>query len=130
MKKNLILAGTFLFSLVAFSQTNFVNSKWKPQTESPRIKYLEFKKDSLSILFTSGREAEVMNFSQNHDSLVVKKISGTSACAIGVEGWYRIEWLINDEKFLLHKISDDCSGRALGFTSNSFEKIHNENDKN
>jgi len=68
MQKNFILTFTFLFSFTAFSQTSLINSKWKPQTDAPRI-LLDFKKDTLSILFTSGREPEVMAYSQHHDSL-------------------------------------------------------------
>ena len=122
MKKNFILTFTFLFSLAAFSQTSLTNSKWKPQTDAPRI-LLDFKKDTLSILFTSGREPEVMVFSQHHDSLQIKKVSGTGTCAIGAEGWYHIEWFKNGEQFLLRNLSDDCNGRTAAFTANRFERM-------
>jgi hypothetical protein len=125
MKNIFILACSLICSSGIFSQFRLANSKWKPQTEAPRIQ-LDFKKDTLSILFTSGREAEIMVFSQHHDSLLIRKISGTGSCPAGVERWYRIEWLDNGEKFLLHNINDDCSGRIAGFTANSYERIHNE----
>ena len=131
MKKNLILACTLLFSLVAFSQNTLVNTKWKPQTESPRIQHLEFRKDTLLILFTNGREPEIMSFSQRHDSLLIKKISGVgAACPLGAEGLYRIEWLANGEKLVFNNINDDCPGRVQGFISHHFERVRRENQKN
>ena len=122
MKKIFFLLTILLFSLAGSSQTSLVDSKWKPQTDAPRI-LLNFKKDTLSILFTSGREPEVMIFSQHHDSLQIKKVSGTGACAIGTDGWYRIEWFGNGDQFLLRNISDDCNGRAAAFTANRFERM-------
>jgi hypothetical protein len=122
MKKIFFLMIVFLFSLAGSSQTSLVDSKWKPQTDAPRI-LLDFKKDTLSILFTSGREPEVMIFSQHHDSLQIKKVSGTGACAIGTEGWYRIEWFSNGDQLLLRNINDDCNGRAAAFTANRFERM-------
>jgi hypothetical protein len=131
MRKNLILASTLLFSLVTFSQATLVNTKWKPQAESPRIQHLEFKKDTLLVLFTNGRQPEVMSFSHRHDSLLIKKISGEGgACAIGAEGLYRIEWLADGEKLVFSNINDVCPGRVRGFITNPFERVRSENPKN
>jgi len=64
-----------------------------------------------------------MIFSEHHDSLQIKKVSGTGACVVGTEGWYRIEWLGNSDQFLLPNLSDDCNGRAAAFTANRFERM-------
>jgi hypothetical protein len=125
MKKSFMLACTLIFSSCAFSQVSLENSKWKPGVKTARIQ-LDFKKDTLSILFTSGREAEIMTYSLHHDSLLIRKISGTGSCPAGTEAWYHIAWLDNNEKLVLQNITDDCTGRIAGLTANAFERIRNE----
>jgi len=78
---------------------------------------LEFKIDSFLFFFSQEPgKPELMIFSQHQDSLFLRKISGISPCPDGYEGWYRIEWLENGEKFLLHDLSDHCRGRVNCFT--------------
>ena len=104
----------------ANSQSSLVNTKWKGKTEFPSLAevQLEFKTDSFSFFFSQDTSRpELMTFSQRNDSLLLKKISGISPCADGTEAWYRIEWLENGEKFLLHDLSDICRGRVRCFTT-------------
>jgi subtilisin family serine protease len=111
-----ILTAAFInfFALQATGQIQISNSKWKGQTEVPRTTDidLEFSKDTFKIF--SGRGIEVMLYSQYNDSLFIRKISGNSQCPEGAAGWYRIEWLENGEKFLLHVINDSCTRRVNG----------------
>jgi hypothetical protein len=108
----------FLF-LSAIAQTQIINTKWKAQTAVPRTADidLEFSKDTFKINGPSGRGIEIMLFSQQNDSLYIRKVSGPSPCPGATEAWYRIEWLENGEKFLLHLLGDSCTRRANGIKS-------------
>jgi hypothetical protein len=103
MKVLLFAALLQFLTLHVFAQISISNSKWKGQTEVPRIVNidLEFSKDTFKIF--SGRGVEVMPYSQYKDSLFIRKISGNSH-----------EWLENGKKFLLHVINDSCTRRING----------------
>lgn len=118
MKKNVMLVYLIFTSAVSFPQIPLASSKWNAHTEvpGPIDLVLEFKTNEILIFLKDGQEAERMTFSQHHDSLFIRKISGMSPCPEGAEVWYRIEWLENGEKFLLHNINDSCPDRVKGFT--------------
>lgn len=116
MKKFLFIAMVQLSALVALSQISISNTKWLVHTEmpQPRDLVLDFKKDTLRILDEQGNETSSATFLQRNDSLLIRKVSGRSPCPDGSEGWYRIEWLENGDKFLLHILSEDCRYRIYG----------------
>ena len=131
MKIILCAAVIILLKLHTIAQIQISNSKWKGQTEvpSPADIDLEFTKDTFRIIGQSGREFEVMLFSQHNDSLHLRKIAGASPCPGGTEAWYRIEWLENGEKFLLHLINDSCARRANGMKAIRInQRIHPANE--
>ena len=74
---------------------------------------------------TSG-EVGTNYFIQRNDTLIIRKISGSSPCPEQAQGIYRIEWWENGNKFRLYGISDECEGRIGVFTVNSFERIHDK----
>jgi cell wall-associated protease len=115
MKKLLFLVTVQLFTLIAVSQFSISNTKWMVHSEIPQPGDLimDFKKDTLSSFLMNGTEIGRSVFSQHNDSLLIHKLAGTSPCPIGSEGWYRIEWLENGEKFLLHLIEDECYARSV-----------------
>lgn len=119
MKFFLTAGFVILLTLHASAQLQISTSKWEGQTEVPRQTdiLLEFSKDTLKITGVRGREFEVMVFSQHHDSLYIRKVSGASPCPDGTGAWYRIQWTENGEKFLLRLISDTCTRRSNGITA-------------
>lgn len=125
MKKILVLFSTILFQTMAFSQNSFFNTRWKPLAEDPRIQEMSFKRDTLTVTFTSPEDVQVLRFAQYHDSLMIKKISGRGKCPETAEGWYRVEWINNGDKVLFYLIKDDCDGRSPGMITYAFEKMSN-----
>lgn len=127
MKKYIIFGCVQLVSIIAISQTQLENSRWKIHTEVPRSANLqyEFKKDTLTVFNESGVAVQSMLFSQQHDTLYLKMVSGTSPCPIGVEGWYNIVWQENGGKFLLKNIKDGCTARTNRLTNMQvIQRIH------
>lgn len=118
MKKYIIMSFVLFSSFITFSQTNLENSKWKIHTEIPRSSDLqyEFKKDTLVVFNDSGIETQRMLFSQQHDTLYLKMLSGTSPCPIGTEGWYTVVWQENGQTFSLKVIKDGCGSRINRLT--------------
>ena len=74
---------------------------------------------------TSG-EVGTNYFIQRNDTLIIRKISGSSPCPEQAQGIYKIEWLENGNKFRLYGITDECEGRIGVFTVNGFERINNK----
>jgi cell wall-associated protease len=116
MKKILFIIIAQLFVLIAVSQISISNTKWLVHTDVPQSRnlVLDFKKDTIRILDEQGNETSSATFLQHNESLLIRKVSGRSPCPDGSEGWYRIEWLENGEKFLLHVINEDCRYRIYG----------------
>ena len=104
------------FRVDAYSQISISNTKWMVQTVSPQPRnlVLDFKKDTLRLIDEQGNETGSATFMQRNDSLFIRKVSGRSPCPDGSEGWYRIEWLENGDKFLLHILNEDCRYRVYG----------------
>jgi len=115
MKKLLFLVTAQLFALIAVSQFSISNTKWMLHNEIPQPGDLimDFKKDTFSTFLMNGTEIGRGIFSQHNDTVLIRKLSGSSPCPVGSEGWYRIEWLENGEKFLLHLIKDECDARSM-----------------
>ena len=74
---------------------------------------------------TSG-EVGTNFFIQRNDTLMIRKISGSSPCPEQAQGSYLIEWFENGNKFRLHGINDECEGRIGVFTINPFERIRDK----
>ena len=108
-----------------FAQNSISNTKWKATLLIPHAVDVNFtfKKDTLSITTQTSEEVGTIFFIQRNDTLMIRKISGSSPCPEQSQGLYRIEWLENGNKFRLHGISDECEGRAGVFTTNPFERI-------
>ena len=105
-------------SFITFSQNSLENSKWKIHTEIPRSSDLqyEFKKDTLIVFNDSAIETQRMLFSQQHDTLYLKMLTGTSPCPAGTEGWYTLVWKENGQTFSLKVIKDRCGSRINRLT--------------
>ena len=118
MKKYILMLFMLFSSFITFSQNNLENSKWKIHTEIPRSSDLqyEFKKDTLVVFNDSAIETQRMLFSQQHDTLYLKMLSGTSPCPIGTEGWYTVVWQENGKTFSLKVIKDGCGSRINRLT--------------
>jgi len=116
MKKFLFIVLAQLSALVAASQFSIANTRWMVHTEIPfsRDLVLDFRKDTIRVFTADGVETSSALFSQHHDSLYIRKLSGRSPCPDGSHGWYGIEWRENGEKFLLHVIEDSCRSRVYG----------------
>ena len=115
--KMIITATLVIFlSVCVNSQITISNTKWLVHTEmpEPRNLVLDFKKDTLRLLDEQGNETGSATFMQRNDSLFIRKVSGRSPCRDGSEGWYKIEWLENGEKFFLHILAEDCRYRVYG----------------
>jgi len=87
--------------LIVASQFSISNTKWMVHTEIPQsadVRF-EFKTDTFRVLTISGMETGSALFFQHNDSLLIRKLTGSSPCPVGSQGWYRIEWLENGEKF-------------------------------
>ena len=114
MKKLMLLVLGELFTLIGTAQMSILNTKWLLHSEipAPNNTVMEFKKDSAFVFNEAGEQIGSISFVQRNDSLLVHKVSGTSPCAVGSEARYRIEWLENGEKFLLHLLNDDCPARS------------------
>lgn len=124
MKCGLILLIIILSSENLKSQT-ISNSNWKGTLLIPYavdVKFT-FKKDTLYITTETRQEVGTLVFTQRNDTLMIRKISGSSPCPEQTQGIYRIEWLEKGNKFRLHGISDECEGRIGVFTVNPFERI-------
>lgn len=102
-----------------FAQTLINNTSWDAHTTIPRSMdlRLEFARDSFSIYRLNGRLAETSYFSQKNDSLLIRKLWGVTPCSSGYEAWYKIEWVDNGNKFILHNLSDTCRQRANSWTN-------------
>jgi hypothetical protein len=114
MKNLMLLVLCELFTLIVTAQMSLSNTKWLLHSEIPRPNntVMEFKKDSAFVFNEAGEQTGSLTFVQRNDSLLVHKVSGTSPCPVGSEGWYKIEWLENGEKFLLHLLDDACPARS------------------
>ena len=126
----IILTGIiiFFFTLGTIGQNSISNSKWKGVFLIPHAVDVNFtfKKDTLYITTGTSEEVGTIFFTQQKDTLMIRKISGPSPCTEEAEGRYRIEWLENGNKFRLHGISDECDGRIGVFTVNPFERIRDK----
>lgn len=111
-----LLQGVTLYS---FGQTSISNTKRDATISVPQSieMRLEFANDSFTIYRVNGRVAEICYFSQKNVSLLIRKLSGVSPCSSGYEAWYKIEWLDNSNKFVLHNLSDACRQRSNSWTS-------------
>lgn len=124
MKSYILIIVIILLGIPGISQT-IANSKWKSVFLIPHAVdvVLDFKKDTLYLTFEKGERMGTIIFSHRNDTLMITKISGASPCPEQSTGLYRVEWLKNGEKFLLHGISDECEGRIGTFTTNPYERI-------
>lgn len=115
----LILSGENLKSQI------ISNSNWKGTLLIPDavdVKFT-FKKDTLYITAGAGEEVGTVFFTQQKDTLGIKKNSGPSPCMEQSQGRCRIERFENGNKSRLHGISDECEGRIGVFTLNPLERI-------
>ena len=128
MKIILTVAILFFFIPRIIGQNSISNTKWKGVFLIPHAVdvTLDFKKDTLYITTGTSEEVGSIFFTQQKDTLMIKKISGPSPCAEQAQGRYRIEWFENGNKFRLHGISDECDGRIGVFTVNPFERIRDK----
>jgi len=78
MKITLAAAFVTLFTFHAIAQNSIANTNWSAHVEVPYSVNinLEFKKDSFTIYSEKGKVVESMLFSQYHDSLFLRRISG------------------------------------------------------
>jgi len=127
MKTYILVILAILLGMDGMSQS-IANSKWKATLLIPHAVdvNLTFQKDTLYITTETGGEVGAIFFIQQNDTLMIRKISGSSPCPEQSQGIYRIEWLENGNKFRLHGISDECEGRIGVFTLNPFERIPNK----
>ena len=110
------------------AQVSISNTKWKATLLIPHAVDVNFtfKKDTLYMTTETSAEVGTNFFIQRNDTLMIRKISGSSPCPEQAQGIYRIEWLENGNKFRLHGISDECEGRIGVLTVNPFEKIRDK----
>jgi len=127
MKTYILVILAILLGMDGMSQS-IANSKWKATLLIPHAVDVNFtfKKDTLYMTTETGGEVGTIFFIQQNDTLMIRKISGSSPCPEQSQGIYRIEWLENGNKFRLHGISDECEGRIGVFTLNPFERIPNK----
>ena len=116
-----------LLGIPEMSQT-IANSKWKATLLIPHAVDVNFtfKKDTLYMKTETGGELGTNFFIQRNDTLMTRKISGSSPCPVQAQGMYRIAWLENGNKFRLYGITDECEGRIGVFTVNPFERTHDK----
>ena len=121
----LIIVTLHFIAISLFAQNSISNTKWKATLLIPHAVDVNFtfKKDTLYMTAESSGEVGTNFFIQRNDTLMIRKISGSSPCPEQAEGIYRIEWLENGNKFRLHGISDECEGRIGVLTVNPFERI-------
>ena len=126
--KILISAALVLVTIYSSGQNSLSNTKWKGVFLIPHAVdvMLDFKKDTLYITTGTSDEVGTIFFTQQKDTLVIKKISGPSPCTEQTQGKYRIEWFENGDTFRLHGISDECEGRIGVFTINPFERVRHK----
>ena len=123
-----ILVAFALMAVNSTAQNSLANAKWKGVMLIPHAVdvVLNFKKDTLYLEDEKKQQFGTLTFSQQNDTLMITKISGTSPCPEQSTGFYRIEWLKKGEKFLLRAISDECEGRAGVYTTNPYERLHDK----
>lgn len=125
--KILIIVTLQFLAISLFAQNSISNTKWKATfliSHAVDVNFT-FKKDTLYIKTETSEELATIFFIQRNDTLIIRKISGTSPCPEQSEGFYLIEWFENANKFRLHGISDECEGRIGVFTLNPFERVRN-----
>ena len=124
MKILLLIILPFI-SLNLPAQTTISNTKLKSNILIPQSVDVNFtfKKDTLYMTTETSGEVGTNFFIQRNDTLMIRKISGSSPCPELAQGFYLIEWLEKGNKFRLHGISDECEGRIGVFTVNPFERI-------
>jgi len=127
MKTYILVILAILLGIDGMSQS-IANSKWKATLLIPHAVDVNFtfKKDTLYMTTETGGEVGTIFFIQQNDTLMIRKISGSSPCPEQSQGIYRIEWVENGNKFRLYGISDECEGRIGVFTVNPFERIPNK----
>ena len=123
MKTYILVILAILLGMDGMSQS-IANSKWKATLLIPHAVDVNFtfKKDTLYMTTEIGGEVGTIFFIQQNDTLMIRKISGSSPCPEQSQGIYRIEWVENGNKFRLYGISDECEGRIGVFTVSVFEK--------
>lgn len=123
----ILLSGVLLLLIAArtSAQNSLTNTSWKGLMLIPGATdvRLNFKKDSLFLTTEAGQEIGTLIYSQRGDTLIIRKIWGSSPCPEESQGVYRIEWIEKDKKIQLHGISDECEGRIGVYTTYAFERL-------
>jgi hypothetical protein len=126
MKIIFVTALISFFVLQLSGQIMIRNTEWKGQIMrqgNSREVSMDFNNDTFYVY----RNAELIStfaFFQSHDTLTLTKTGGSGPCPMTSKGVYRIELVENGEKFFFRLISEECPGRATGWTSSPFERIH------
>ena len=123
--KLFFLCITAFLTLNSAGQNSLANSQWKSimlMPDAVDVKFI-FKKDTLFIISEPISVIGTIFFSQQNDTLLIRKISGPSPCPEDARGMYRIQWIEKGKKFRLQPISDECEGRIGPFTLYPFDRI-------
>ena len=126
--KSLIIIAFYFIAIDLPAQNSLSNTRWQGTFFIPNAVdvNLNFSKDTLYMTTESGQEVGTIFFTQQKDTLIIRKISGPSPCPEEKQGIYRIEWFDEGNQFRLYGISDECEGRVGVFTVNPFKRVHNK----
>ncbi len=126
MKKLNLIASLILFiiSSTVFAQGSLQKTVWKGimSVPEPTPVELHFTKDSFYVK-TDQMILETMHYKQNHDTLIISKLSGGSGC--DTEGAkYKLAWQKKDDQLSFLIIDDNCTNRSEALiNAKPFEKV-------
>jgi len=123
-----LLLPLMIFAILAFSCISWQspvpnllsNTKWIGflNIPAPTEGILKFKKDTV-LAYVGDEIIETMSYQTKGDTLIFKKLSGTSPCDDQV-GYYKYD--IKAEVLTFYLIKDDCPPRTTTFSSDGYKK--------
>ncbi|PQA55687.1 hypothetical protein [Siphonobacter curvatus] len=126
MKELLVSTLLIAASLTTTAQIKnpLANTAWQGTVHTSKVVdvVLRYGVDTMTMYTVADKQLlETMTYTMKGDSLIWKKISGTSPCDTQAIGIYQV--IIKNEEMVLKVLKDDCPLRAGSLLPKPFRKI-------
>ena len=109
--------------LVQFSFAQLANTSWTGtfNIPDPSEMIVEFKTDTVNVIFKDRTFLESMKYQVNGDTLLLTKIDGESPCSFTETATYKME--TKDNKLFISALKDLCPERVSAWPANGLQKM-------